>query len=275
METSPSETSGDSLPKTDSAVSASCARRVRGKRAARDAALGPLHEEEASQFSRGEPPAKRRAHGLSERCSAKANDLSSCSFLRNLWEVTESDRFQSIWWGDEGDFIVIEEPFFRTEVLARRGPHKLFSFESMTTFVRHLHHHGFFITEADLASCASRARLQGEGAAFSTCSELLCYYHPYFKRVPALLKTHSVSVGIGKGRSAASSLEVQPGPAASVGTELPVSIQDAAPAASPNHATSPGADGPFPLGLGADSGAAGDGAGSEYKCCSRKHSGLE
>ncbi|OXB53472.1 hypothetical protein ASZ78_016592 [Callipepla squamata] len=175
METSPSETSGDSLPKTDSAVSASCARRVRGKRAARDAALGPLHEEEASQFSRGEPPAKRRAHGLSERCSAKANDLSSCSFLRNLWEVTESDRFQSIWWGDEGDFIVIEEPFFRTEVLARRGPHKLFSFESMTTFVRHLHHHGFFITEADLASCASRARLQGEGAAFSTCSEkIMC-----------------------------------------------------------------------------------------------------
>ncbi|OXB78893.1 UNVERIFIED_CONTAM: hypothetical protein H355_011298 [Colinus virginianus] len=192
METSPLETSGDSARNTDSAVSASRARRVRGKRAARDAALGPLHEEEVSQCSPGEPPAKRRAHGLSERCSAKASDLSSCSFLRNLWEVVESDGFQSIWWGDEGDFIVIKEPFFRTEVLARRGPLKLFSFESMTTFVRHLHHHGFYITETDLPSCASPARLQGEGAVFSTCSELLCYYHPNFKRTPALLKTHAL-----------------------------------------------------------------------------------
>ncbi|NXJ08952.1 HSFY1 protein, partial [Odontophorus gujanensis] len=208
METSPSETSSVCVPNTDSAVSASGARRVRGKRAARDAALGPLHEEEASRFCGGEPPAKRRSHGLSERCSAKASDLSSCSFLRNLWEVVESDRFQSIWWGDEGEFIVIEEPFFRAEVLARRGRHKLFASESMTTFVCHLHHHGFYITEADLPSCASRARFLAEGAAFSTSSELLCYYHPYFKRLPPLLKTHALSTGVAKGRPAASSLEV-------------------------------------------------------------------
>lgn len=54
MET-PSETSGVSVPNTDSAVLASAARRVRGKRAARDAALGPLQEEKTSPVSGGEP----------------------------------------------------------------------------------------------------------------------------------------------------------------------------------------------------------------------------
>uniref|UniRef100_A0A803XQF9 HSF-type DNA-binding domain-containing protein n=1 Tax=Meleagris gallopavo TaxID=9103 RepID=A0A803XQF9_MELGA len=110
MET-PSETSGVSVPNTSLAVSASAARQVHGKRAAQDAALGPLQEEKTSPISGGEPRAKRPCHDLSEKCSARAKDLSSCSFLRNLWKVAESDCFQPIWWGNDGDFIVIEEPF--------------------------------------------------------------------------------------------------------------------------------------------------------------------
>lgn len=172
METPSQETSGVSVPNINLAVAGSAARPVRCKRTARDAALGPIQEEKASPLSRGEPCAKRRHHDLFEKCSAKAKDLSSCYFLKNLWKVTESNHFQSIWWGDGGDFIVIEEQLFRTEVLARTGSLKIFDIDNMKSFVRHLHHHGFYITEGDSPSSASRAGFPAEGAAISTPCEV-------------------------------------------------------------------------------------------------------
>lgn len=172
METPSQETSGVSAPNTNLAVAASASRPVRRKRTARDAAIGPTQKEKTSPLSCGEPSAKRRHHDLSEKCSAKAQDLSSCNFLKNLWKITESNHFQSIWWGDDGDFIVIEEPFFRTEVLARTGRLKIFDIDSMKSFVRHLHHHGFYITEGDSPSSASCAGFLAEGAAISSPCEV-------------------------------------------------------------------------------------------------------
>ncbi|XP_003640497.5 heat shock transcription factor, Y-linked-like [Gallus gallus] len=284
METSSSQTPGVSVPNTHSAALASAARPVRHKRAAQDAALGPTKEEKASPFSHGEPHAKRRHHDLSEKCSAKAKDLSPCYFLKNLWKVIESNHFQSISWGNDGDFIVIKEPFFRTEVLARRGPLKIFDIDSMKSFVQHLHHHGFYIIEGDLPSSASHAEILAEGAAISTPCELLCYYNPHFKRDYLLWqKKFKWSVGVKRRRPAASSpaldlkegqqrrlLEMQSGAAASAGSEFPVTTQDAAPAASANR-TSLVPSNPLPPGLGPDSRAGGGGVGCPYNLRSRKH----
>ncbi|POI33644.1 hypothetical protein CIB84_002604 [Bambusicola thoracicus] len=172
METPSSQTPGVSVPNTHPAVLASAAHPGRRKRTARDAALGPTEEEKASPFSHGEPHAKKQHHDLSEKCSATPKDLSPCSFLKKLWEVTESNHFQSILWGNDGDFIVIKESSFRTEVLTRRGPLKIFDIDSMKSFVHHLHHHGFYITEGDLPSSASRAEFLAEGAAISTPCEV-------------------------------------------------------------------------------------------------------
>uniref|UniRef100_A0A803XWH4 HSF-type DNA-binding domain-containing protein n=2 Tax=Meleagris gallopavo TaxID=9103 RepID=A0A803XWH4_MELGA len=286
METPSLETSGVSLPNTQSAVSASAAHRLRGKRAAADAALGPLQEEKTSPFSPGEVCAKRRCCGPSEKCSGKAHDMSSCSFLNHLRKVVESDGFQSIWWGDDGDFIVIEEPFFTTEVLARGG---VFDVGNMKDFVRLLHHHGFYIVDADLPTSASRARFLAEGVSISTPSELLCYYHPYFKRDHLQCQRRfKRSVGARRRRPAASSQalawkegqqssslqsEMQSGAAAWAGSELPVSSCSAAPAApaAADHSARPVPSGPFPPGLGPDSGAAGDGVARVYNLRSRKH----
>jgi len=114
METPSKETSGVSVPDTNLAVLASAAHRDHGKRAVWDAALGPFQKEKTSPFSPGEVCAKRPCHDLSEKSSAKAKALSSCSFLKNLWKDVESHHFQFIWWGNDGNFIVIEEPFFRS-----------------------------------------------------------------------------------------------------------------------------------------------------------------
>ncbi|XP_042751017.1 heat shock transcription factor, Y-linked-like, partial [Lagopus leucura] len=171
METPSSETSGVSVPSTEAAVSASAARRLGAKRAAVHAALGPLQEEKASPFSPGEVSAKRQCRGLSEKCCGYDSDMTSCSFLNTLWKVVESVGFQSIRWGDEGDFIVIEEAFFRAEVLARGGTLQVFDVGNMKDFVRRLHQHGFYITDADLPTSAPCAQFLAQGASISTPSQ--------------------------------------------------------------------------------------------------------
>jgi len=192
METPSSETSGVSVPNTDSAGLASAACQGSGKRAARDAALGSLQEEKTSPFSGGEPCAKIQCHNHLELCFSRANDWSSCSFLRNLCKVVESDCFQSIWWGDDGDFIVIEEPFFITEVLARRGPLQILGIVTMKGFVRLLLHRGFYITEVLRPSSASSNQFLAEKAAISTPSEV---------RSPSTCETALGTVGLVASRS--------------------------------------------------------------------------
>ncbi|XP_048800671.1 heat shock transcription factor, X-linked-like [Lagopus muta] len=290
METPSSETSGVSVPSTESAVSASAARRLGAKRAAAHAALGPLQEEKASPFSPGEVSAKRRCRGLSEQCCGYDSDMTSCSFLNTLWKVVESVGFQSIRWGDEGDFIVIEEAFFRAEVLARGGTLQVFDVGNMKDFVRRLHQHGFYITDADLPTSAPCAQFLAQGASISTPSQLLCYYHPYFQR-DRLQCQRRFKRSLGARRRPASSLqafqwgwqegqqsrslqpEMQSGAAARAGSELPVGSCNAAPAAAAaaaHHSRRPAPSGPFPPGLRPDSGAGGDGVGRRYNLRPRK-----
>uniref|UniRef100_A0A669PKA1 HSF-type DNA-binding domain-containing protein n=1 Tax=Phasianus colchicus TaxID=9054 RepID=A0A669PKA1_PHACC len=185
METLSSETPGVPVPNADLADSASPVPQRRGKRTARDAALGPTREGNTSQGSQEESRAKRQRLNLSTKGSCKAHD-SSCFFLRKLCNTVESDCFQSIWWGDDKNSIVIEETLFKTEVLGRTGPLHNLNIGCMKAFVRQLHLHGFFIVDSDLPTSASRAKFPAAGAA-SVCSEVLCYYNPNFKREYLLL----------------------------------------------------------------------------------------
>lgn len=196
METSSSETPGVSAPNADLADSASPVPQRRGKRTARDAALGPTREENTSQGSQEESCAKRQRLNLSTKGSCKARD-SSCFFLRKLREIVESDCFQSIWWGDDENSIVIEETLFRTEVLGRTGPLHNLNIGCMKAFVRQLHLHGFFIVDSDLPTSASRAKFPAGGAA-SLPSEV---------RTPPAHRTPLGTGGIG-GRSHLRGLQV-------------------------------------------------------------------
>ncbi|XP_052529546.1 heat shock transcription factor, Y-linked-like [Tympanuchus pallidicinctus] len=181
METSSSETPGVSVPNAGLADPASSVPQRRGKRTARDAALGPTREEDTSQGSQEQSCAKRQRLDLSTKGSCKAHD-SACCFLTKLRNIVDSDCFQSIWWGDDENTIVIEETLFKTEVLGRTGPLHNLSIGCMKAFVRQLHLHGFFIVDSDLPTAASRAKCPA-GAAASVCIALLL--QPQFQeRVP-------------------------------------------------------------------------------------------
>ncbi|OXB75944.1 UNVERIFIED_CONTAM: hypothetical protein H355_012912 [Colinus virginianus] len=284
MDISSSETPHISAETADSTVSASSAPHRRGKRAAHEAALGPEREENTSQGSQEESSAKRQRLNPPENGSWKAKGNQSFpSFLKKLREIVDSDRFQSIWWSDDGSTIVIEENLFRSEVLGRTGPLSAFNISNMRNFIQQLHLHKFFITEADLPTSASRAQFPAAGA-MSVSSEFLCYYNPYFQRdYPLLQQKFKRSVGVRRRVPAAfppeldvnedhlsSSPKRRPGPAASAGSEPRSSSQEAAPVASAapaNHAASPEPNGPSPAWQGPDSGAGGDGVGRQHNLC--------
>lgn len=65
-----------------------------------------------------------------------------------------------------------EEPFFTTEVLARRWPLLISGVVTMKGFVRLHHRHGFYITEGDFPNSASSDKFLAEEAAVSTPSEV-------------------------------------------------------------------------------------------------------
>ncbi|XP_065585874.1 heat shock transcription factor, Y-linked-like [Cyrtonyx montezumae] len=304
MDKSSSETPQVSAETADSTVSASRAPQRRGKRAAHKADLGREREENTSRGSQEESCARRKWLNPPEKGPCKLRgSVSSASFLRKLREIVDSDRFQSIWWSDDGNIIVIEENLFKSEVLGRKGLLRVFNIINMINFIQQLHLHKFFITECDLPASASRAKLSVAGA-MPASGELLCYYSPYFQRdYPHLQWKFKRSIVIRRRVPAAfppeldvkedhlsSSPKRQPGPAASAGSEPCGSSQEAAPAASaapafhaaspepngppppePNGPPPPEPNGPPPPWLGPDSGAGGDGVGRQHNLCYRQY----
>ncbi|OXB53420.1 hypothetical protein ASZ78_001902 [Callipepla squamata] len=233
---------------SDSTVSASPAPHRRGKRAAHEAALGPEREENTSQGTQEESSAKRQRLNPPENGSWKAKGNQSFpSFLKKLREIVDSDRFQSIWWSDDGNTIVMEENHFRKEVLGTTGPLSAFNISNMVTFIRWLHLHKFFITECDLPTSASRAQFPAAGAMPVSSEhltllcflQLLCYYSPYFQRdYPHLQRKFKRSAG----------------------------ARRRVPAAFPAEPS-----GPSPAWQGPDSGAGGDGVGHQHNLRYRKY----
>ncbi|NXR05563.1 HSFX3 protein, partial [Sagittarius serpentarius] len=114
-----------------------------------DAATGPLGEENAFQGLPHESWASVTRFCFSEEISADTNQSSARSSLKKLWKIVGSRRFQSGWWGDDGNGVVIAEKLFTKEVLGRRGPLKSFETASMRGFILQLNLHGFCKTEGD------------------------------------------------------------------------------------------------------------------------------
>ncbi|NXK17106.1 HSFY1 protein, partial [Arenaria interpres] len=116
--------------------------------AAWNAAVGPLEEENTLQGFPEESWAPIMPFCLPEVCEETSQSPAD-SFLYNLWKIVSSRDFQSIWWGNDGNCIVIAEKLFREEVLGRSGPLKIFETTSMRGFALQLNLYGFCKVEGD------------------------------------------------------------------------------------------------------------------------------
>ncbi|KAM9605683.1 uncharacterized protein ACIBXB_001810 [Morphnus guianensis] len=170
-----------------------------------DDATRPLGEENAFQGLPDESWTSIIWFSFSEESSANTNQSSACSFLKKLWNIVSSHHFQSIWWGDDGNCVMIAEKLFKREVLGRRGPLKIFKTESMRGFIFQLNLHGFCKMEGDSLISASIEEVQAVAAAGSALGKLLFYHNPFFKRdCPNLLWMCTQSAGERKRAPAAS-----------------------------------------------------------------------
>ncbi|NWX48215.1 HSFY1 protein, partial [Steatornis caripensis] len=136
--------------------------------ASRDAAMGLLDKENALQGFPDEssPPIIRY------RCCINTDQASARSFPKNLRKIVSSNHFKSIWWGDDGNCLMITEKLFTEEVLGRRGCLKIFEIERMEGFVLHLNPRGFSKMEGDSLTSASIAELQAVAAAGSALGQV-------------------------------------------------------------------------------------------------------
>ncbi|KAF1496612.1 Heat shock transcription factor, Y-linked, partial [Megadyptes antipodes antipodes] len=204
MELSSSETSCDSVLAKGVDLSGSTSLcPACDRRAASDAAFGPPIEERSLQTLTKQPWSKREHLNSSEESSSKGDASTCLSFLKKLWGTVESDRFESIWWGDNGKCVVIHEELFEEEVLARRGRLRIFQSESMKSFIHHLHLYRFTRKLWDFPKLGSRNDLLAEETAREVVATLfLCifefhfYDNPNFRRhFPHLLMKYKQRFG--------------------------------------------------------------------------------
>ncbi|KAG8525061.1 Heat shock transcription factor, X-linked member 3 [Galemys pyrenaicus] len=70
-------------------------------------------------------------------------DVLGLPFPRRLWRVVEDNSLASVGWNEDGNTVVIHKGLFRTEVLQRSGPDRLFETDCFRSFVWQLRLHGF------------------------------------------------------------------------------------------------------------------------------------
>ncbi|XP_009814567.2 heat shock transcription factor, Y-linked-like [Gavia stellata] len=138
----------------------------------------PSGEEKAFQTSSNPPWTKRGHLNTYEESSSESHGFSSLSSLKKLWDIVESDQFQSIWWDKHGKCSVIYEEQFKKEVLRRREPLTIFEIGCMKSFTCHLHLHRFITKKWDF----SRSCLLNDSLEEAAARELLFYYNPHFRR---------------------------------------------------------------------------------------------
>ncbi|XP_072814169.1 heat shock transcription factor, Y-linked-like isoform X2 [Vicugna pacos] len=108
-----------------------------------DLDLSSMIEENAFQNLSEESLIKRPCytHCVSE--PDEDNDFGSLTFPRKLWKMSGSDQFKSIWWGDNGSSIVIDEVVLKKEVLEKKAPFRIFETGSMKSLLRPINFYGF------------------------------------------------------------------------------------------------------------------------------------
>ena len=71
------------------------------------------------------------------------NDFLSLTFPQKLWNIFDSDQFESICWDESGICIVINKELFNKEVLGRKGTFRIFESKSMKSLIREFNLYGF------------------------------------------------------------------------------------------------------------------------------------
>ena len=67
----------------------------------------------------------------------------SLTFPQKLWNIFDSDQFESICWDESGTCIVINEELFKKEVLETKGTFRIFETKSMKSSIRQLNLYEF------------------------------------------------------------------------------------------------------------------------------------
>ncbi|NXF12533.1 HSFX3 protein, partial [Smithornis capensis] len=140
-----------------------------------DSVARPLADKSALQAWLDEPQdPNRKCCSLEISANTKSSDN---SFLGKLWEILSSQSFESIWWGNDGNCVVIGEKLFKKEVLGRKGPRKIFQSESLTAFLVQLIFHGFRRVEGGSPLLTSTEELQAVAAAGSALGKVCLFLH--------------------------------------------------------------------------------------------------
>ncbi|XP_069429598.1 heat shock transcription factor, Y-linked-like [Ovis canadensis] len=162
-----------------------------------DSVLRSMIEEYAFQALSEDLVIKRPHYTYSVTETDDANDFLSLTFPQKLWNIVESDQFESIWWDDTGTCIVINEELFKKEVLERKDPFRIFETKSMKSLIRQLNLYGFHKKRQTVQRSASLPVFLEEENNISLLSKLQTYCNPNFKRGhPQLLVRMQRRVGI-------------------------------------------------------------------------------
>ncbi|XP_075042366.1 uncharacterized protein LOC142101824 [Mixophyes fleayi] len=163
-------------------------------------------EKKTTQVLADEPFVKKPRFLLNE--DSVLGDFSSLNFPSKLWKIVESDHFNSIQWAHDGSCVLINKELFKSEVLERRGPFRIFKSDCMKSFMRQLNLYGFVIVRTKFQRSASLTEFLAEEETAAEFSKLQLYQNPYFQRgYPDLVRQIKRRVGIKKARSAMSSSE--------------------------------------------------------------------
>nr|XP_031531684.1 heat shock transcription factor, Y-linked-like [Vicugna pacos] len=134
------------------------------------------------------------------------NDFRFLTFPRKIWKMAGSDQFKSIWWGDNGSSIVIDEDVFKKEVLERKAPFRILETGSMKSLLRQLNFYGFRKMWQNFQRSACLADFLAEEKEVSVERKIQFCHIPNFKRgFPQVLVRIKRRVGI-KNASLVSSL---------------------------------------------------------------------
>ncbi|KAI4529189.1 hypothetical protein MG293_020863 [Ovis ammon polii] len=107
-----------------------------------DSVLRSMIEEYAFQALAEDLVIKRPHYTYSVSETDDVNDFLLLTFPQKLWNIVESDQFESIWWDETGTCRVINEELFRKEVLERKEPFRKFETKSMKRLIRQLNLYG-------------------------------------------------------------------------------------------------------------------------------------
>ncbi|XP_055964260.1 heat shock transcription factor, X-linked member 3-like [Sorex fumeus] len=90
-----------------------------------------------------EGPAPRAPSPVADPPEGRDDDIRALPFSVRLRTVVEDQSFKTIYWSRDGESIIIQANFFKSEVLGHKDNQRIFGTDSLRKFVRLLNLHGF------------------------------------------------------------------------------------------------------------------------------------